>query len=370
MNNTKRILFTSANNIWGGSEVLWTKSFYALMNKGYAVGMATYYKHDVSHQKVSDDVFINTGKPKLTIKERIIRKALFNNEPVYYQKVIKKFKPELIIHTQGGLGASEEIIKIASEYEIPYIINTQLVGDIHFVNIDSSRGEKLLKLHNGALHSCFVSNQNIELAEKILGGKINTATRIYNPTTVSQSVRPYPTKKTLNIAFVGRLDCYHKGLDVLINVVAQDKWKSRDVFFNLYGDGQHVNQIKNLIEKNKLTNLTLHKHTHDIEQIWLQNHLGIFPSRMEGQSLAMLEAFACGRSVVATNVGGAKEIIDSNTGFLAEGCDVVSLDSALEKAWQNRSEWDTSGKHAHQKFLSSRPHDVVEHFNNLIVQSL
>jgi len=76
----------------------------------------------------------------------------------------------------------------------------------------------------------------------------------------------------------------------------------------------------------------------------------VLPSRGEGLSLAMLEAMMCGRPVIATDVGGCREVLEEGvTGFIAEDASEDALGRALERAWAVRSKWQAMGASAHQK---------------------
>ena len=67
-------------------------------------------------------------------------------------------------------------------------------------------------------------------------------------------------------------------------------------------------------------------------------------SRQEGQPLAVLEAFACGRGVVATSVGGVPDVVvDGATGWLVPPGDVLSLRVALKDALADVAEADGRG---------------------------
>jgi glycosyltransferase involved in cell wall biosynthesis len=67
-------------------------------------------------------------------------------------------------------------------------------------------------------------------------------------------------------------------------------------------------------------------------------------SHQEGQPVAVLEALACGRGVVATKVGGVPEVItDGVTGWLVEPRDVVGLRAAIVDALADRAVADARG---------------------------
>jgi teichuronic acid biosynthesis glycosyltransferase TuaC len=65
------------------------------------------------------------------------------------------------------------------------------------------------------------------------------------------------------------------------------------------------------------------------------------PSYMEGCPNVILEALACGRPVVATNVGGIPEIMNDECGYLVpprdSGALAEALASSLDKTWDAKS---------------------------------
>jgi len=68
-------------------------------------------------------------------------------------------------------------------------------------------------------------------------------------------------------------------------------------------------------------------------------------SRQEGQPIAVLEAFACGRGVVATAVGGVPDVVvPGRTGWLVEPRDPDALHGALENALADRATTDRYGE--------------------------
>jgi glycosyltransferase involved in cell wall biosynthesis len=56
------------------------------------------------------------------------------------------------------------------------------------------------------------------------------------------------------------------------------------------------------------------------------------PSLVEPLGQALLEAMACGRSVVATRIGGPPEFVPPEAGVLVDPLDVDALARALEQA--------------------------------------
>jgi len=63
-----------------------------------------------------------------------------------------------------------------------------------------------------------------------------------------------------------------------------------------------------------------------------QSHVVCQPSLIEPFGQAVLEAMACGRSVVATRIGGPPEFVPPDAGVLVEPLDVEALAHALRQA--------------------------------------
>jgi glycosyltransferase involved in cell wall biosynthesis len=73
--------------------------------------------------------------------------------------------------------------------------------------------------------------------------------------------------------------------------------------------------------------------TDDVRKVYAAADVVILPSATEGMSAVLLEAAACGRAVVATNVGASDEIVvPGETGFLVSPGDVPAMTAALRAA--------------------------------------
>ena len=72
-------------------------------------------------------------------------------------------------------------------------------------------------------------------------------------------------------------------------------------------------------------------HVDDISALWARAHIAVLPSRREGLPKSLLEAAACGRPMIATDVPGCREIvIPGETGLLIPYDDPPSLARAIE----------------------------------------
>jgi len=83
-------------------------------------------------------------------------------------------------------------------------------------------------------------------------------------------------------------------------------------------------------------------------------------SNQEGQPTAVLEAFACGRAVVATAVGGVPEVVlPGESGWLVPPRDRDALAEALRDALSDRARADAMGAHARSQVIARYSADAV-----------
>jgi len=132
------------------------------------------------------------------------------------------------------------------------------------------------------------------------------------------------------IGYVGRLS-KEKGIKYLIN--AGKILKERIKYFKILiiGSGPERENLETISLKLGLKeNITFTGFLSDVEQ-WIQTlDVLVLPSLTEGTPLALLEAMSCAIPVVATNVGGVPEIIESGkNGILVEPRNAKELADAI-----------------------------------------
>ncbi len=117
-------------------------------------------------------------------------------------------------------------------------------------------------------------------------------------------------------------------------------------------------------------------HVADVREIWRQAHMAVLPSGYgEGVPLSLLEAAACGRPLVATDVPGCREIArDEETGSLVPLGDVEALAGALARLAGDpalRQRWGEAGRRLVERRFSAEiiGRDVVALYRELLAGS-
>ncbi len=73
-------------------------------------------------------------------------------------------------------------------------------------------------------------------------------------------------------------------------------------------------------------------HVGDIAGFWARAHVAVLPSRREGLPLSLMEAAACGRAMIASDVPGCREVvIHEQTGLLFPVDDAPALAAAMQR---------------------------------------
>lgn len=140
--------------------------------------------------------------------------------------------------------------------------------------------------------------------------------------------------------YVGRLDV-RKGLLELVESTAQLHQAHPELHTYMLGSGPAQNALEEAIARHDASSyvhLVPSVPTDKVAQWMAASNLITLPSYNEGCPNVVVEALAAGRPVVATNVGGIPELMDSTCGRMVPPRDVPALTAALDQVLQ--SAWD------------------------------
>jgi glycosyltransferase involved in cell wall biosynthesis len=152
------------------------------------------------------------------------------------------------------------------------------------------------------------------------------------PVRAEVSRMPLPPDPPLRLIAAGRLSP-EKGFDVLIEAMRIALDHGLDVRLDIVGSGPERRSLSTLAaplgERVRLIPALPHA---ELMRRLDDVHALVAPSRREGLGLVALEAFARGRPVVASRVGGlAETVVDGVDGFLVPPEDPTALAAALAR---------------------------------------
>lgn len=156
----------------------------------------------------------------------------------------------------------------------------------------------------------------------------------------TERLRPMPEPPgPITAAYVGRL-LADKGLRSLIAAQARLATRGQPVRLLIAGDPDPANPASisppEIAAWRRQPGVELLGHVSDIATVWAQAHIAVLPSRREGLPKSLLEAAACGRPIVATDVPGCREVAKPDVNaLLVPVDDEAALAEAMAKLAQD-----------------------------------
>jgi glycosyltransferase involved in cell wall biosynthesis len=243
------------------------------------------------------------------------------------EKATRTFRPD-VIHAHWWLPAGLCALRAARRTGVPLVVT------IHGSDAHLLRYRPLRQLASHVLHKAsLVATVSEDLRRQIeeLDPRLPTAV-LRLPVTSDVPPMPLPPDPPLRLLAAGRLSP-EKGFDVLIRAIRIAVDHELDVRLDIVGSGPEHRALSALAaplgERVRLIPALPHaelmKRLDDV-------HALVAPSRREGLGLVALEAFARGRPVVASRVGGlAESVQDGVDGFLVPPEDPQALAGALAR---------------------------------------
>jgi len=174
---------------------------------------------------------------------------------------------------------------------------------------------KITVIHNGIELRNYNKNFNVIQKKKELGIEMSR--------TIIGTVTRFEPQKAIH--------------DFLVSV-SYVKKTYPDIKVVIAGDGPLRREIEKLINDLKLNdNITLLGWRNDVPEILAVLDIFCQSSLWEGCPMVLLEAMAVGKPIIATDVGGVKEIVeDDNTGILVPPADPKAMGDAIVKLINNK----------------------------------
>lgn len=142
-----------------------------------------------------------------------------------------------------------------------------------------------------------------------------------------------PADSSRYILFVGRI-VQAKGLVELVQAFASLAMQDPGLRLAIVGNGVFMPQLQGLVQSLDLVERVLLPGAVEPAQVadWMNAaDVLCLPSHSEGYPNVLVEALACGTPVVATDVGGTREIVDESNGLVVPVRQPEALRAALEQ---------------------------------------
>lgn len=294
------------------------------------------------------------------------------------KKALLRRKDGITIHLHGGwlpqyIGIARFLIK----HQIPYVITPH--GAYNSIAMQRSYWVKRLyfklfekRLLDGAKKIHAIGESELQGLSKIYRAEKSFLLPYgfkFNPQ-VGEAQKP--SDKLFIIGFIGRLDIYTKGLDLLIKAFDKFQMNAPDATLWIIGDSKEREALNQLIkDKNLDDKVKLWGSKFGTEKDTLMSQMTVFahPSRNEGLPVAVLEASALGvPSVVTQATNVAAYIAKYHAGFSIENENIEALSAALTEMyqlWQN-NKLKTLGQNAQRMVKEAFSWEtIVEQFDAL-----
>lgn len=290
----------------------------------------------------------------------------------FYKQIIKMYKPDLICsytikpNIYGGFAAAQ--------CKVPYIANITGLGTA--IESGGIVGKMLISLYKRALKNAecvfFQNKSNMEFMEEkgirakqikmLPGSGVNLHQHAYE-------VYPDHGNK-IQFLFVGRL-MRDKGVIELIEAARFMYEKYPNVRFCLVGGCEK--EFQTVLDQIDLPEcVELCGQQKDVHSYMKQADAIVLPSYHEGMANVLLEAAACGRPVLASNVPGCRETFDEGrSGYGFQAKDVRSLVQALEKFISlSQSEREEMGLAGRKKMEKEFDRKIIIHEYMKLIQKI
>ncbi len=247
-----------------------------------------------------------------------------------YLGFIKKYKPDVILtytikpNIYGALAARMK--------KIPYICNVTGLGKaiengglvskmlISLYRLSTKRAKKVFFQNERNKQVCQERGIAVNNADMLPGSGVNLAQHPF---------REYPSEEQgIRILAVLRM-MRDKGIEEYLTAAKEISREYPDVHFELVGEYEEDERKKYEPMIQSLEDqgiLKYYGHIDNVEEVMSKSHIVVHPSYHEGLSNVLLEAAACGRPIVTSDINGCKEaIIPGKSGFLCKPQDPEDL---------------------------------------------
>jgi len=349
-----------ANNLYypfnrGGAETVIKNMITDLKSQGHEVFLITTKPYDVIVQEKSDikTYYLSSNYSRLA-EFSPYKKVLWHFTNIFSFKntwiikdILETEKPDLILtHNLMGLGFMLPVaikdLKITHEHylhdiQLLYPSGLMMFGEEKIIDGLSAKIYQIFTRHFFGSPSKIVSPSKWLLEQhRQRGFFANSKTEVKNLIKAEEAERENNTIKTPtndlipknNFLFVGQIEI-HKGILFLIITFKEALLVNPELKLVIVGDGEKLNEAKELAEDNKQIEFRGRLNSEEVKSLMAASDCLIIPSLCyENAPMTIFEAHSANLSVLAANIGGIPEIINSHDRLFEPG-DIANLKNKI-----------------------------------------
>lgn len=248
------------------------------------------------------------------------------------QKTVKQFKPDIVAcHSSMASFLGRIVIR----NKVPTVFTVHGWGFNNYVGLFSKTvallAEKIAARYCERI--ICVSNfvKDLAIDNKIAAPEKYTV--IYNGIEKLGEIKQSTEHSPLKIVFVGRLS-KPKEPEVLIKAYQNlDESILIKTELLIIGDGPKRKELESLVDEKSIGKITFlgSVSRKEVVDVLVNSDIFVLASKWESFGLTALEAMSIRLPVIVSNVGGLKEVVDSESGILVEPGDTEDMKQALYK---------------------------------------
>jgi glycosyltransferase involved in cell wall biosynthesis len=256
------------------------------------------------------------------------------------RSLYKRLKPDIVHH----VGVQPAVIGALASIGLPIVKLHAMAGLGFAFTSKTSRARvtgfavrlMMRALLNRPRNAVLVQNPDDRAAVSALGISPNRIFLIPGSGVDTETLTPMAEPAgVVTVGYVGRL-LADKGVRSLVEAFKILSGRGRDIRFVLAGEPDPANPASipesEIAAWKQIAGLELLGHIDDIRPVWAMSHIAVLPSRREGLPKSLLEAAACGRPIVATDVPGCREIARPGVNaLLVPADDAPALAEAIDR---------------------------------------
>lgn len=184
------------------------------------------------------------------------------------------------------------------------------------------------------------------------------------------------SENSITASFIGRLDMFHKGIDLLLDALSglHEKLSSASFHLNIYGPRRYdFYKIQEEIEKRGISDIaSIHDEITGTEKetVLMNTDLFIMTSRFEGHPMGLIEALAYGLPCLVTpGTNMYDEVRDADAGWTCQG-NVDDIKKSLLEVLDQKETFLKKGVNARMLSMSYDWNNLAESFHNEVCKFL